>query len=130
MGLPTVPRVEESEREAWRSRASDVSFLQLESDGSLRPIGELERRFDYVDEYDESAGDDEDGIPGYDCEVSCIDWYGNSRPIFTDGRIFGLAGTELIEGRVTGGRIVEVQRLNIALDSLRLTGSNDEGGAR
>ena len=123
MGLPTVPRVEESDREPWRSRASDVSFLELESDGQLRPIGELERRFDYVDEYDESTGDDGDGIPGYDCEVSCIDWYGNSRPIFTDGRIFALAGTELIEGRVSGGRIAEVQRLNIALGSTRLSTS-------
>ncbi len=47
--------------------------------------------------------------------MSCIDWYGNSRPIFTDGRIFALTGTELIEGRIAGGEIHEVQRLNIAL---------------
>ena len=56
-----------------------------------------------------------DGIPGYSCEVSCIDWYGNSRPIFTDGRVFALTGTELIEGRIVEGEIREVQRLNIAL---------------
>lgn len=120
MGLPTVPRVEDSDRYHWRSRASDVSFLSFDRDGRLRPIGELERRFDYVDEYDDVTGEeDEDGVPGYACEVSCIDWYGNSRPIFTDGRIFALAGTELIEGRVENGRIREVQRLNIALESLR-----------
>ena len=42
--------------------------------------------------------------PAIACEVSCIDWYGNSRPIFTDGRIFALTGTELIEGRIFDGR--------------------------
>jgi hypothetical protein len=118
MGLPTVGQVSDSERYSWRSRASDLSFLAMDSNRRLRPIGELERRFDYVDEYDrETEAEDEDGVPGYKCEVSCIDWYGNSRPIFTGGRIFGLAGTELIEGRIAGGRISEVQRLNIALES-------------
>ena len=120
MGLPTVPRISESDRAWWRSRASDLSFLELSRDGELRPIGELIRRFDYVDDWDpDTRIEDEDGIPGYDCEVSCIDWYGNSRPIFTGGRVFALAGTELIEGRVENGRISEVQRLNIALESLR-----------
>ena len=60
------------------------------------------------------ANENADDATGYSCEVSCIDWYGNSRPIFTDGRVFGLSGVELIEGRVEGGRIREVQRLNIA----------------
>jgi hypothetical protein len=113
MGLPTVPRVEDSDRDAWRSRASDLSFLTADARGRLRPVGELLRRFDYVDE-DATGDDDEDGVPGYQCEVSCTDWYGNSRPVFTDGRIFGLSGTELIEGRLVG-RIREVRRLNIAL---------------
>jgi hypothetical protein len=114
MGLPTVRRVSDSGRQYWRSRASDLSFLQLDPEGALVPVGELVRRFDYIEE--DSAGDrDDDGVPGYQCEVSCIDWYGNSRPIFTDGRIFGLSGTELIEGRLEQGRMREVQRLNIAL---------------
>ena len=70
----------------------------------------MERRFEYGEE---GSG----GVAGYSCEVSCIDWYGNSRPIFTDGRVFGLTGTELIEGRIWGGEIHEVQRLNIALSA-------------
>jgi hypothetical protein len=116
MGLPTVPRIADSNRDYWRSRASDLSFLVVDSDGQLEAIGALERRFDYVDDYDsDTQVSDEDGVPGYRCEVSCIDWYGNSRPIFTDGRVFALSGTELIEGRVERGRISEVQRLNIAL---------------
>lgn len=114
MGLPTVRRISDSGRDYWRSRASDLSFLQFDTDGRLEPIGELVRRFDYADESADGE-EDEDGVPGYQCEVSCIDWYGNSRPIFTDGRIFGLAGTELIEGRFAEGRIREVQRINIAL---------------
>lgn len=113
MGLPTVRRVNDSARFWWRSRASDLSYLQFDADGSVSPIGELERRFEY------DPDDSEGGVPGYHCEVSCIDWYGNSRPIFTDGRVFGLSGAELIEGRVEQGRIREVQRLNIAIESER-----------
>ncbi|HYD12330.1 MAG TPA: beta-propeller domain-containing protein [Allosphingosinicella sp.] len=117
MGLPTVPRIEDSDRDYWRTSASDLSFLTADRHGRLRPAGELLRRFDYVDTDYGGLGttDDEDGVPGYQCEVSCTDWYGNSRPVFTDGRIFGLSGTELIEGRMVAGQIRELRRLNIAL---------------
>jgi len=114
MGLPTVRHEGRSSRAEWRSSASDLSFLEVDGRGRLRPIGELERRFDYGNDED----DDEDGIPGYTCQVSCVDWYGNSRPIFTDGRIFALTGTEMIEGRIWDGDIHEVQRLNIARASV------------
>jgi hypothetical protein len=116
MGLPTIGGETLSSRAAWRSSASDLSFLTVDRRGRLTPVGELERRFDYGTDED----DDEDGIPGYDCEVSCVDWYGNSRPIFTDGRVFALTGTELIEGRIFAGEISEVQRLNIALPARRI----------
>jgi hypothetical protein len=116
MGLPTVRRVADSDREYWRSRASDLSFLAFTRRGLISPIGTLERRFAYVDSFDETTGaEDQDGVPGYRCEVSCVDWYGNSRPIFTDGRIFALSGAELIEGRLENGRIREVGRVNFAL---------------
>jgi hypothetical protein len=110
MGLPTISGQNRSSRAAWRSSASDLSFLTVDRSGRLSRIGELERRVDYGSDDD----DDEDGIPGYSCEVSCVDWYGNSRPIFTDGRVFALTGTEMIEGRIYPGEIMEVQRLNIA----------------
>ena len=125
MGLPTVPRISQGSRAWWRSSASDISFLQIDRRGQLVPIGELERRFNYDDD---EVDDDEDGIPGYRCEVSCIDWYGNSRPIFTDGRIFALSGTELIEGWVGEAEIHERERLNIALESVRLAEARAEGG--
>jgi hypothetical protein len=121
MGLPTIGGETWSSRAAWRSSASDLSYLIVDRRGRLQHVGELERRFIYA-----NSDDDEDGVPGYQCEVSCVDWYGNSRPIFTDGRIFALSGTELIEGRIAYGQILEVQRLNIALGSMRLASVHSE----
>jgi hypothetical protein len=113
MGLPTIPAQKWDDRAPWRSSASDLTFLEVSKRGELSSAGELLRRVDY----DKDEDGDDDGIAGYSCEVSCIDWYGNARPIFTDGRIFGLTGTELIEGRIARGTISEVQRLNIALSA-------------
>lgn len=48
------------------------------------------------------------------CRASCVDWYGNARPIFAKGRIFALMGYELVEGRVDGGRLGERSRLSFA----------------
>jgi hypothetical protein len=98
MGIPTI--FQENARERWRSDASDVSFIAADRRGGLRPIGEL-------------RGEDEAHHPAYACEVSCIDWYGNSRPIFTDGRIFALSGTEFVEGRIESGRIGETGRIDL-----------------
>ncbi|HYE26765.1 MAG TPA: beta-propeller domain-containing protein [Allosphingosinicella sp.] len=122
MGLPTIRGETWSSRAAWRSSASDLSFLRVDGRGRLHPIGELERRYDYGDDRDDV------GVPGYSCEVSCIDWYGNSRPIFTDGRVFALTGTEMIEGRISAGEIHEVQRLNIARASAALAATAAASG--
>ena len=51
--------------------------------------------------------------PSYKCEVSCIDWYGNSRPIFTAGRVFALMGTSLVEGEVRAGKVTERGRVDL-----------------
>lgn len=48
------------------------------------------------------------------CRASCVDWYGNSRPLFIGTRVFALMGYELVEGRVAGGKIAEAQRVNYA----------------
>ncbi len=100
MGLPTVARKADSGRWWWRSDQSDVSFMALDANRKLKSLGEL-------------AGSKDAVHKDYECDVSCVDWYGNSRPIFTDGRVFALADAELIEGRIEGGRIVEVRRVNI-----------------
>lgn len=49
----------------------------------------------------------------YKCEVSCYDWYGNSRPIFFRDRIFALIGHEMIEGELRDGRVSETLRVNL-----------------
>ena len=47
------------------------------------------------------------------CLVSCVDWYGNARAIFSGARVFALMGYEVIEGRSGAeGQITETQRLN------------------
>ena len=48
-----------------------------------------------------------------DCKASCVDWYGNARPIFLRGRIFALLGYELVEGDLQSGQIKEVRRLDL-----------------
>jgi hypothetical protein len=52
-----------------------------------------------------------------DCKASCVDWYGNARPLFLRGRIFALMGYELVEGRIEKGRIRELQRVDYAPQS-------------
>lgn len=46
------------------------------------------------------------------CVASCIDWYGDARPIFIGNRVYGLLGYELVEGALVNGRIREQRRLN------------------
>lgn len=67
---------------------------------ALSPLGELASR--------RPAGTDSDD----GCLASCVDWYGNARPIFVGPRVFALLGYELVEGREQSGRIVEQQRVD------------------
>ena len=49
------------------------------------------------------------------CRASCVDWYGNARPLFLRGRLFALLGYEIVEGAfTTEGRLQEKQRINFA----------------
>ena len=48
------------------------------------------------------------------CKASCVDWYGNARPIFLGDRVFALLGYELVEGRVDSGAITERRRTDFA----------------
>jgi hypothetical protein len=52
------------------------------------------------------------------CKASCVDWYGNARPIFIGERVFALLGYELVEGRLEGRgrgeRIEERRRVSFA----------------
>jgi len=48
------------------------------------------------------------------CRASCVDWYGNARPIFLHGRVFALLGYELVEGTIRGDQIAESRRISFA----------------
>lgn len=49
------------------------------------------------------------------CVASCVDWYGNSRPLFIANRLFALMGYEIVEGRIENGRIRETRRVDFYL---------------
>jgi hypothetical protein len=55
------------------------------------------------------------------CKASCVDWYGNARPIFLRGRILALLGYELVEGALDGGGMREVGRASFAPEGGRTT---------
>jgi hypothetical protein len=48
------------------------------------------------------------------CQASCVDWYGNARPVFIGDRVYALMGYELVEGRVYGDALVELRRVDYA----------------
>ena len=98
VGLPVTRPVEERYRRHFGTAAA-MLFLRREQ-RSLRPAGELGAR---------PSGTGDDG-----CQASCVDWYGNARPIFLGGRVFALLGYELVEGSLGGGRVRELRRVNFA----------------
>jgi hypothetical protein len=57
------------------------------------------------------------------CKASCVDWYGNARPIFLGERVFALLGYEMVEGAVAGRgraeRIEERRRISFAPGAAR-----------
>jgi Beta propeller domain len=55
------------------------------------------------------------------CRASCVDWYGNSRPIFVRGRVLALLGYEIVEGSLTDGRMSEMRRINYAPKTVTIT---------
>lgn len=48
------------------------------------------------------------------CRASCVDWYGDARPLFIGDRAFALLGYELVEGTLADGRVLEVRRTSFA----------------
>lgn len=79
-----------------------VLYLRQRALG-FQPLGELAAR----------AQSTNDG-----CKASCVDWYGNARPLFLGERVFALLGYELVEGRLEGTaraeRIEERRRISFA----------------
>jgi len=55
------------------------------------------------------------------CRASCVDWYGNSRPLFVRGRVLALLGYEIVEGSLKNGRIHELRRMNYTPQQTMIT---------
>lgn len=98
VGLPVAKRADPALARFFGSSAAMV-FLRRD-DRRLAPAGELDAQTR--------------GIVDDDCKASCVDWYGNARPIFWGGRTFALLGYELVEGELARGRIREVGRISFA----------------
>jgi hypothetical protein len=98
IGLPVARRADPALRRFFGSSAA-MLFLRRE-----------QRRLAHAGELDaQTKGVADDG-----CQASCVDWYGNARPIFLGGRTFALLGYELVEGELRRGRIREVGRISFA----------------
>ena len=98
LGLPiSVPA-----RAGYKHLFEDsAAILFLRNDAlEFREVGEL-------DSQPEKAINDR-------CRASCVDWYGNARPLFLRGRVFALLGYEIVEGKLDNGRMHELRRVNYA----------------
>lgn len=58
------------------------------------------------------------------CRASCVDWYGNARPLFIRNRVFALLGYEIVEGNLEGNRIREMRRINYSPRHLQRRGDD------
>jgi len=80
-GVFGLPVTGASGRGWWGQSVANIAFFDVSAKGTLALQGAV------------SASDAAKGT----CETSCIDWYGNTRPIFLRDRIFALMGSELAE---------------------------------
>lgn len=99
LGLPVTRDLGNSAVARFLGSGSAIAFLRRDQ-RRFSPAGELVANA-------ENARDDA-------CKASCVDWYGNARPIFLGSRVFALMGYELIEGRVSGGLVGERARIDFA----------------
>ncbi len=87
----------------YRGDRGSASVLYLRwRQQAFRPLGEL-------------ASADGPALPDQ-CKASCVDWYGNARPIFIGERVFALLGYELVEGQLADDvdRVQERRRISFA----------------
>lgn len=108
LGLPISVPGRAGYRHLFEASAA-ILFLRNDS-LKFKEVGELDSR-------PERAVDDK-------CRASCVDWYGNARPLFLRGRVFALLGYELVEGRMDDGRLQELRRINYAPGQQRITRGN------
>ena len=100
-GVIGLPILGADERPGSSRPAASVLYLR-NSGLTLTELGALAARPVQL-----SAADD-------GCRASCVDWYGNARPLFLQGRVFALLGYEVVEGVFKKGQIREVRRISYA----------------
>jgi len=96
LGLP-VARALRHPNARFLGSGSGIFFLRRDN-RALSPAGHLDANAE--------------GAVADNCLASCVDWYGNARPIFYGDRIFALLGYELVEGRIEAGAIKEQRRVD------------------
>jgi hypothetical protein len=79
-GLPVVSPGGTRPNQWYARGLSNIAFFDVATSGAIAPLGAIASS----------------GVEGT-CEVSCVDWYGNTRPIFLKGRVFALMGSEIRE---------------------------------
>jgi hypothetical protein len=93
------------------TRAGRPGYGQLvENAAGIVFVRRAARQFSALGE----LGASQSGIVDDGCRASCVDWYGNSRPIFIGNRTFALMGYELVEGSVSREAIREIRRVSFA----------------
>ena len=97
-GLLGLPIAREGRAGYRHLMEGSAAILFLRNNGlTFNEVGEMEAK--------NSSNDD-------GCRASCVDWYGNARPLFVRGRVFALLGYEIVEGSVGRDRIQELRRIN------------------
>ncbi len=104
LGLPVLASAVPARGAVYRAGQGAASVLFLREQGlAFRALGSLQ-----------SQPVDADDA----CKASCVDWYGNARPLFVGPRVFALLGYELVEGRLDGRdgaeRLLERRRISFA----------------
>lgn len=105
LGLPVLQPGGAARPGIFAGARGSASVLYLrQRDLAFHALGDLQAR----------PGDARDD----GCKASCVDWYGNARPIFLGERVFALLGYELVEGTLHGRgpaeRIDERRRISFA----------------
>lgn len=120
LGLPVLGRGR-PRHGVYRGAAGAAAVLFLRNRGlHFSALGELQA----------SPG----GVRDDACKASCVDWYGNARPIFLGERVLALMGYEIVEGAVQPGpwrddgdaaaraaeQLVERRRISFAPEAVAL----------
>ena len=85
LGLPVI----NGQQFDWLNQSSAIAFFRVNQAGEIIKWGEA------------TSGDQSE----LSCSSSCVDWYGNTRPLFLKNRVYALMGGEVSEYLVNDGEV-------------------------